>query len=42
MLGAGIVNLLQDLQGELGLTCLFVAHDLGVVKRISTRVAATS
>jgi peptide/nickel transport system ATP-binding protein len=36
---AQILNLLLDLQGRLGLTYLFVAHDLSVVKRVSDRVA---
>jgi oligopeptide/dipeptide ABC transporter ATP-binding protein len=36
---AQIVNLMQDLQKELGLTYLFIAHDLKVVEYISSRVA---
>ncbi|MCB0079347.1 MAG: ABC transporter ATP-binding protein, partial [Caldilineaceae bacterium] len=36
---AQIVNLLLDLQAELGLAYLFVAHDLSVVKHVSDRVA---
>lgn len=36
---AQVLNILMDLQGQLGLTYLFVAHNLSVVEHISTRVA---
>ncbi len=36
---AQVVNLMQDLQDRLGLTYLFIAHDLAVVRHIASRVA---
>ncbi len=35
---AQIVNMLEDLQNELGLTYLFIAHDLSMVKHISSKI----
>jgi peptide/nickel transport system ATP-binding protein len=36
---AGVINLLEDLQRKLGLSYLFVAHDLAVIRHIADRVA---
>ncbi|NTW70910.1 MAG: dipeptide ABC transporter ATP-binding protein [Eubacteriaceae bacterium] len=35
---AQVINMLEDLQKEMGLTYLFIAHDLSIVKHISNRV----
>lgn len=35
---ADILNLLKDLQAELGLTVIFISHDLGVIRHVSDRV----
>ncbi|WHY73498.1 ABC transporter ATP-binding protein [Fictibacillus enclensis] len=35
---AQVINLMEDLQGDMGLTFLFIAHDLGMVKHISDRI----
>jgi oligopeptide transport system ATP-binding protein len=36
---AQVINLLDDLQDDLGLTYIFIAHDLGVIRHVSDRIA---
>jgi oligopeptide/dipeptide ABC transporter ATP-binding protein len=36
---AGVINLLQDLKDQLGLSYLFIAHDLSIIRHIADRVA---
>ena len=36
---AQVINMLEDLQAQMGLSYLFIAHDLSVVKHISSRIA---
>jgi oligopeptide transport system ATP-binding protein len=36
---AQVVNLFQELQDRLGISCIFVAHDLAVVRHVSNRIA---
>lgn len=36
---AGIINLLRDLQNEIGFACLFISHDLSLVRFVSDRIA---
>ena len=39
---AQILNLLKDLQEQIGLSCLFISHDLAVVEHMSDRIAVLS